>query len=188
MGHRFNPAHLERLLSPERQKMLPTEQILDRIGHTQETSFADVGVGPGYFALPAAKRSQATVYGVDVQPEMLIALKERAAQLELHNVKTVLGSADEIPLDAGLVDCTLCALVLHEVERLPDALAELKRITKAGGKIGIIEWEKKPTSYGPPVSERLAKEDLLEQLQTLHAVHIDEWEPNEDQYMLIVQL
>ncbi|PWI57219.1 class I SAM-dependent methyltransferase [Sulfoacidibacillus thermotolerans] len=185
MGHRFNPAHLDRLLSADRQKMLPPERILDRIGHTEQTTLADVGVGPGYFALPAAKRTSKTVYGIDIQPEMLIALKERAGDAGLTNVKAVLGHAHEVPLETAAVDCSLCAFVLHEVENLPAALTELKRITKKGGRIGIIEWEKKPTAYGPPVSERLGKAHLREQMEEIGLLHIEEWTPNEDQYMLI---
>ncbi len=188
MGHRFNPVHLDRLLSPERQNMLPPEAVLDRIGHTEQTDLADVGSGPGYFTLPAAIRTTATVYGIDVQPEMLIALKERTAESGLTNVKTVLGNAHQIPIDSGSVDCTLCAFVLHEVEQLSDALAELKRITKTGGNIGIIEWEKKPTAYGPPVSERVAKDEMMQYLKAAGVVHIEEWAPNEDQYMLIARV
>ena len=121
---------------------------------------ADVGVGPGYFAIPAARQTNATVYGIDVETKMLVALQKRAQNEGLTNVQALEGTAEAIPLPDSAVDRTLCAFVLHEVSNLDKALRELRRITKTGGVLCLVEWEKQETSFGPPVAERLSKHDF----------------------------
>lgn len=50
---------------------------------------ADVGCGPGYFTLPVVHMTKGTVYAVDVSPEMLDILHERAEQEGLSNISLV---------------------------------------------------------------------------------------------------
>lgn len=187
MGHRFKPEHMQRLLSAEREQSLPPSWVWDHLRLGGCLDVADVGVGPGYFALPAAQRTTGTVYGIDIEPQMLAALKERALAEGKVNLVGLEGNADAIPLPDDAVDCTLCAFVLHEVDVLSRALAELRRITKENGVVGLLEWEKKETSYGPPVSERLDRDVLLAAAQAAGFSEIVVQVPNQDQYMLIAR-
>jgi len=185
MAHRFNPAHMERLLSPERETMLPPAVILGELQLSQDSIMADIGCGPGYFVIPAARLTRGTVYGVDVEPQMLTALQARADEAGLSQIRTLEGSAEKIPLASQAVDASLCAFVLHEVQDLAVALAELRRVTKAGGRVCIVEWEKHETSYGPPLHERLGSDELRTALERegFHDVRLVK--PNADHYMLM---
>lgn len=187
MSHRFNPEHMERLLSPERHRSLPPETVLTELSVGLLTSVADVGVGPGYFAIPAARKTNAVVYGIDVEPKMLAALKQRADEEGLTNVEALRGAADAVPLPDRAVDRTLCAFVLHEVPDLGKALRELRRITKTDGLVCVVEWEKQETSFGPPVAERLAKHDLRIALQRSGMTVVHEQKPNDDHYLLVCE-
>ncbi|MCL6442672.1 MAG: class I SAM-dependent methyltransferase [Alicyclobacillus sp.] len=86
MGHRFNPAHVDRLLGDERRKLLPPERVLSELDIRMDSTMADIGCGPGYFTLPAAEATTANVYGVDVSPEMLGYLMSRARENGIHNI------------------------------------------------------------------------------------------------------
>lgn len=187
MSHRFNPEHMERLLAPERRRLLPPETVLAELSVGLETSLADVGVGPGYFAIPAARMTNAAVYGIDVEPKMLAALQQHALSEGLTNVQAIEGAADAIPLPDRAVDRTLCAFVLHEVPDLDKALRELSRITKTRGVLCLVDWEKQETSFGPPVAERLARQDLKTALARNGIVLIDEQKPNDDHYLLVCE-
>ncbi|MBX6353157.1 MAG: class I SAM-dependent methyltransferase [Thermoflavifilum sp.] len=114
MGHRFNPKHVERLLNEERQKLLPPEMILERLGVEPSHVVADIGCGPGYFSLPLAQMSRA-VYGVDVSAEMLDLLARRAAEAGVCNVESIQAPAEHIPLPDASVDRMLCAFVLQSM-------------------------------------------------------------------------
>ena len=66
----------------ERMRLLPGESVLD------------AGSGPGTLALPLARAGH-DVCALDFSPAMLAALQERAAELGLANVRTVLASWDD---------------------------------------------------------------------------------------------
>ena len=55
------------------------------------------------------------VYAVDINPEAIRHIEERAKKEELQNVKTILGKADDPVLPAGSVDAVLLLKTYHEV-------------------------------------------------------------------------
>jgi ubiquinone/menaquinone biosynthesis C-methylase UbiE len=79
VGHRFDPKHIEKLDNTNAEKRYP-EEILKLLDVADGMEIADVGCGPGYFTLPVAHMTKGTVYAVDVSPEMLNILHERAEQ------------------------------------------------------------------------------------------------------------
>ena len=184
MTHRFNPHHAHRLLSEERMQLIPPSKVIEHLQIEAGHKVADVGAGPGYFAIPVARHTGSLVYGIDVEPQMLSMLTERAEQAQV-TLQAVHASAERIPLSEGLVDRTLCAFVLHEVDNPSLALQEFRRITTNEGLIGIVEWEKKVTKHGPPVQERLSREELMKELGKAK-LKPQKWvELNEDQYLCI---
>ena len=66
-------------------------------------SVCDLGCGNGYHTLPLAVAVGATgtVYAVEVQPEMLQLLAQRADRQHLANVKMVEGAVDDPKLPAA---------------------------------------------------------------------------------------
>ncbi len=184
MPHRFHPQHADRLLSEERLKMISPHQVIDHLQIVSGHIVADVGVGPGFFAIPIAKRTNQLVYGIDVESQMLSKLRERAS-VEQVQIEAIEASAEQIPLSDHQVDRTLCAFVLHEVDDPINALQEFWRITKKEGYIGIVEWEKKATKHGPPISERLSREELDSMLDKAQ-LELREWvDLSEDHYLCI---
>lgn len=185
MGHRFNPKHVEKLDNPERRKLLPPDDIITLLGVKDDDVIGDIGCGPGYFTLPLAKRC-ASVYAVDVSPEMLELLRERAAAENLNNITYVESTAEHVNIPDQAVDCVICSLVLHEVDDLKQTLSEMKRMLRADGKILLIEWAVKEMEMGPPISERLAEDVLLREVEALGLRGSISY-PNPNQYILLAQ-
>lgn len=98
----------------------------------------DVGCGTG--ALCAAildNCSPSSVVGVEPSQGFLSAAGENlAGRAELR-----VGSANSIPLEDGAVDVVVSGLVLNFVADVPAALAEMARVTVAGGTIGAYVWD-----------------------------------------------
>jgi ubiquinone/menaquinone biosynthesis C-methylase UbiE len=100
----------------------------------------DIGCGTGTFGIAlAAQRPDATVIGVDGDPEILAIAKAKpgADAVEWHQ-----GLAGRLPLaDAG-ADVVTMSLVLHHL--LPDqkheAMAEARRVLKTCGSFQIADW------------------------------------------------
>ena len=162
--HKFNPENIGRLIGEERERELPPETFLINHGLKEGMVFADIGCGPGFFSIPAAKivGSTGTVLAVDLQEEMLEEIKERIASQNIFFLKS---EENTIPIEDKKTDLLLLAFVLHEAVDKVTFLKELRRIIKEGGKALIVDWEKKEEDRGPPFKERLERSEAVRLLE-----------------------
>lgn len=160
---KFDPKQMDRLLSPERKQWHDPEVILDGAGVRPGMVVADIGSGPGFLTIPLALRvgTDGKVLAVDVAPEMLERLRERAAEAEAGNVETLLSpDGGPLPIPAGSLDAAVMVNVLHEVDARDALLRDLLGALKAGGALGLVEWKKERSDFGPPEDHRLAERDV----------------------------
>jgi ArsR family transcriptional regulator len=97
---------------------------------------ADLGCGTGQ-ALSALAPHVRRAIGVDRESAMLEAAAHRLADVE--NVELRRGGLDALPLADAEVDAALCMLVLHHVDPLPPAFAEMARVLTAGGRCVVLD-------------------------------------------------
>jgi SAM-dependent methyltransferase len=115
-----------------------------RVGQT----VCDFGCGNGFHTLQIAKRvgPRGAVYAVDIQPEMLDLLAERAEPRGLANVTTVLATDDDPGLPAATFDLVLMVDVYHELSDPPPVLATVRESLKPQGRVAVVEFrEEDPT-------------------------------------------
>src|SRR3989304_10085822 len=98
--HKYDPGHVERLISEERRGELNPKTLLIDEGLKEGDAFADVGCGPGFFTFPGAELvgRAGTVYAVDTQEEMLRELRKRRPP---ENVKVVRSGENAVPIDSS---------------------------------------------------------------------------------------
>jgi len=101
---------------------------------------ADIGSGTGYL-LPILARTFKQVVAVDPVPEMLDTARARCAREKLGNVTFRKGDLSRLPIPDDDVDLALAVLVLHHVPSPADALGELHRAIRPGGKLLIVEQQ-----------------------------------------------
>ncbi|MEO1130818.1 MAG: metalloregulator ArsR/SmtB family transcription factor [Planctomycetota bacterium] len=99
---------------------------------------ADIGCGTGNAAEMLAPHV-AEVVAIDRSSPMLSAAQKRLSDVE--NVRFVEASIESLPLDDDSVDAATCLLVLHHVERPVDALREMARIVRPGGRVLVVDME-----------------------------------------------
>lgn len=184
---RFNPENMAKLESPERKKMLPAEQLLDHLDIQGSMSVLDLGAGTGYFAIPAARRTEGTIYTLDVEPRMLERISERSGEEGLSNIQTVEGVFEHIPLEDQKVDRVIASMVLHEAESLEQALFEINRVLQPGGRCMCLEWEKVPSEMGPPGHHRIHSDVLKAAFEQAGFQIIRLEHPTEVHYLLVVE-
>ena len=162
--HKFNPEHIDRLLSAERLMEQHPEGLLRHEGLAPGDSFADVGCGPGFFTIPAAGivGEKGKVYAIDTSEEMLFELDKRDPP---PNVVLVKSAESEIPLDDAVADMALLSYVLHEAEDAVLFLKEVGRILTDGAILLILDWKKRVEDKGPPVQDRLTEESVMKMLE-----------------------
>jgi ubiquinone/menaquinone biosynthesis C-methylase UbiE len=96
----------------------------------------EVGCGSGYFT-GLLTRMAPSCKIVAIEPDDV--LREYAERKFDQNVKFLKGKAEEIPLPSNFSDLSVCHIVLCNLPDIPQAVKEMTRITKKGGKVCAIE-------------------------------------------------
>ncbi|HEX5416112.1 MAG TPA: class I SAM-dependent methyltransferase [Chloroflexota bacterium] len=147
---RFDADWIDSMLRPERRGAEGPEETIARLRLRDGDFVADVGCGPGYFALPAARAvaPRGVVYAVDREPRMLEFVRQRARAEGIGNL-TAVTAEETIPLADESIDLAFCALVLHDLADPAPMIRELVRITRRGGRVAIVEWLPEPQESRP---------------------------------------
>jgi SAM-dependent methyltransferase len=98
----------------------------------------DVACGSGNTALAAARRFAATV-GLDYVPGLLERGRERAAAEGLE-IEFVEGDAEALPFEEASFDVVLSTFGAMFAPNQPRTAAELLRVCRPGGRIGMANW------------------------------------------------
>ncbi len=116
------------------------EALVAGLGVDGGTRVLDLGCGDGTTAIPAA-RTGAEVLGVDIAANLVAAARERAAELDLHNVHFQQGDASDLDgiEDAGF-DLTLSVFGAMFAPRPYDVAKEMVRVTRPGGRVVMANW------------------------------------------------
>jgi len=101
----------------------------------------DLGSGGGIDVLLSAQRvgPTGTVYGLDMTDEMLALAQRNAEAARASNVHFLKGLIEAIPLPAGSVDVVISNCVINLSTDKPAVLAEISRVLRPGGRIGISD-------------------------------------------------
>jgi ubiquinone/menaquinone biosynthesis C-methylase UbiE len=149
-----------KLENPIRLAELNPAETLKRIGVQEGQVLCDIGAGSGIFTIPAAKITGSTVYAVEISESMLAVIADKARAEGLDNIELIHTAGDRYTIDDHSIDVALAVTVLHEISDKAAFLAEVWRLLKPGGLFAVIEFHKRETPMGPPVSRRLSKEDV----------------------------
>jgi SAM-dependent methyltransferase len=136
--------------SPGRDERLQINRVMDILGVAPGKSVADVGAGSGWFTVRAASRVGVSglVYAVDINPEAIHYIGDRAKKEQLQNVKTILSHPDDAGLPAGSVDAVLLLKTYHEVAQPIVLLRNLRAALRPGAKVGIIDRNGNGENHG----------------------------------------
>jgi len=129
---------------PERESEENVEGALDAIGLKPGMTVAEVGAGTGYVALRMARRvgPSGKVYANDLQPQMLVLLRNNASKGGITNVETVLGTETDPNLLAGQMDLIILVDVYHEFSQPQEMLQGIRRALKPNGRLVQLEYRK----------------------------------------------
>jgi len=128
-----------RTLAAQAEAIWPQEApLLARYGLPPDAKVLDAGCGTGEFAVRIAEAwPRAEVLGVDIIDASLERARWRCGPLGAR-VRFEHRSVFELGLPARAFGLVACRHVLQSIPRVPDALAELVRVTKPGGRLHLI--------------------------------------------------
>ena len=164
MVHRFEHAEdwAKTFDDPARDKEQRPADVVAAMEMTPDMTVADIGAGTGYFE-PYLSRavSAGHVLALDVEPDMVRYLKERAAREHLANVEAAIIAADDPKLPP--VDRVLIVDTWHHIANRTAYAAKLRAALKPGGRVYIVDF-KLDAKHGPPPHHRIPPEDCVKEL------------------------
>ena len=131
---------LRALHSPDAQV---ERELIDTLGEATRGATLgdalDIGTGSGRMAELFADRADRIV-ALDKNLEMLRAARAKLQHLPASRIELVQGDFTDLPFAAGTFDTVLMHQVLHFAQTPEPALAEAARVTRAGGRIAIVDF------------------------------------------------
>jgi SAM-dependent methyltransferase len=112
--------------------------LVERVGIGEGERVLDVACGTGNASIPAAQRG-AAVTGLDITPELLDRGQRRAEQAGV-TIDWIEGDAEELPFDDDTFDVVVSTFGCMFAPRHEVAAAEIARVLRPGGRIGIAAW------------------------------------------------
>jgi SAM-dependent methyltransferase len=119
--------------------MMVAEDLVETLEIVPDERVLDVACGSGNGAIAAARRAWGNTVGVDFVPALLERGRERAATERL-DVEFVEADATELPFEDGQFDVVMSIFGAMFAADQEKAAAELLRVCKPGGRIGMANW------------------------------------------------
>jgi len=142
---------------PARDAWQKPHEVISALKLAPDAAIADIGAGTGYFAARFSHMlAKGKVYAVDLEPDMVKHLGERAKKENLANLTPVLGATDspKIPMP---VDLVILVDVYHHIGAREQYFGKLRESLKTNGRVAIIDFRMDAT-MGPSKAMRIAPE------------------------------
>jgi ubiquinone/menaquinone biosynthesis C-methylase UbiE len=151
---------------PKRDEYQKPHEVITALKLKEGEVIADIGAGSGYCSFRLARHvgEAGRVYAVDVSPEMVVHLNRRIRDLKAKNVVSLLAAPDDPLLADGSIDRFFICDTWHHVDHHDRYLALLKKMLKPGGEVVMVDFKKAETPVGPPPEMRIARDDLVKEM------------------------
>ena len=97
---------------------------------------------------------------------MILHINRRIRALKATNVVAILADPDDPLLPDRSVNRFFFCDSWHHIENQTKYLALMKKMLKPGGEIVMIDFHKKESPIGPPLQMKIAREDLIKQMES----------------------
>ena len=184
--HRFNDAeswarHFE---DPERDAWQLPDRVVATLVDRDDLVIADIGSATGYFPVRFARAClNGWVFGVDIEPDMVWYLNDRARSEKLSNLVSILAAPDD-PHFPAKVDIAFLCNTNHHIDDRVDYFTRLKDQMQPGGRVAVVDF--RPSSHrGPP--HKLAPETIETEMKNAGYALIERHDFLPDQYFLVFE-
>lgn len=188
-NHRFKDAQkwAQVFDDPARDAWQKPHEVITALKLPADAVVADIGAGTGYFAARFAHMvPKGRIYAVDLEPDMVAHLGERAKKDGLASLTPVLGAADspKIPVP---VDLVVLVDVYHHIGAREQYFGKLRESLKANGRVAVIDFRMDAT-MGPSKAMRIAPERVKAEMAKAGYALAEEHAFLPQQYFLVFRV
>ena len=149
--------------NPERDRWQKPHEVIMALKLAPDARVADIGAGTGYFAARLAHMTPGgRVYAVDLEPDMVKHLAERAKREGLTNLVPVQAQPDSAALPEK-VDRVLLVDTYHHIANRSTYFKRLRGSLKPNGELAIIDFTA-DSPIGPPKGDRISARKVAEEM------------------------
>lgn len=105
----------------------------------------DIATGTGDFAFEIEQRYKCSVDGLDISKEMLKVAEQKREKRGVSNITFRLGDGEKLPYEDEMFESATIAFGIRNFGNREQALEEIHRVLKPGGKLIILEFAKNRT-------------------------------------------
>jgi arsenite methyltransferase len=165
--HRDPKAYIGALDDPKRDAYQKPHEVLTALALKRGEVIADIGAGSGYFTFHLAHHVGDTgkIYAVDVSPDMILHINRRIRALKVNNVVSILADPDDPLLPDASVNRFFFSNSWHHIDNPTKYLELMQKMLKSAGEIVMIDFHKTDLPVGPPMRMKIAREDLIKQME-----------------------
>jgi len=185
----MGPGGIAWLERPEREDEERPAVAIEALGLRRGDVVADLGAGSGYFAFRIAPKVGKTgkVLAVEIQDEMIEALRRRATALKVKNVEEVKGSESDPKLPENSVDVVLMVDVYHELAYPYEVMTKVRGALKAGGRVVFVEYRKEDPRVPIKEVHKMSVEQLEREMRVVGLAHVGTVETLPSQHIVIFE-
>ena len=101
----------------------------------------EIGSGTGYYSLETARRigDGGRLICLDIQREMLLETHRRLCAAGFEGAGSIQARGEDLPFAANSFDHVLAVTVLGEIPGRSQALREIRRVLRPGGRLSVSE-------------------------------------------------
>lgn len=155
------------LVRQSRQREEDSRRLLAELAIQPGQTLCDMGCGNGFYTMALARMTgrQGKVYAVDIQPEMLELLKDRARQEELENIEPLLSTETDPRLPEDSIDLVLLVDVYHEFSHPEQMLRAIRASLKPTGRIALAEFRAEDPNVPIKPLHKMTKTQILKEFE-----------------------
>jgi len=171
MGH----TAIDWLERPEREAEEATSRVMKGLAQEikPDAVVVDVGSGSGYYSFRLASLvPQGKVIGVDIQPEMVAHLVQKAQSLEVTNVEANLGKVDSVQLPKESVDAVIMVDAYHEFSHPNEMMQSIAYALKPGGRVYLLEYRAEDPAVPIKPLHKMTEAQAIKEMQAVGLKHL----------------
>jgi ubiquinone/menaquinone biosynthesis C-methylase UbiE len=158
---------------PEREKEEAPSKLMTALKIKPGESVVDLGAGSGFFTFRMSDKvgPKGKVYAVDIQPEMLELIQQRAKAKKIDNIERVLGTDRDPKLPAACADLILMVDVYHEFEYPYEMTEAMVKALKPGGRLVFVEYRLEDPEVPIKLVHKMSEKQVRKEMEP----HALEW-------------
>ena len=187
IAHVMGPGGIIWLERPEREVEEQPQRVIDALDIRPGQTVVDLGAGSGYYSFriaplvgPAGK-----VIAVDIEPEMLRVIQQRAEREQVKNLVTVRSAQCDPNLPAASVDLLFMVDVYHELSCPYEMMQKVTAALKSGGRVALIEFRKEDPKVTIKEVHKMSVAQIVKEMNAVGLKHKDTVETLPIQHLVI---